>query len=216
MPAYNSFSSIAEKHKGLEHLIKISSKKCGFLLTSQFSIPFFWRYFTCSTLAFLAHVLPFCHKWVISLKHKLSQSLWLKYCATYHQLDVFSQAFMLFKPSFPPHSSFSTRFSPLVSVRMVTLPSFPRYISSAWDSTSASSAKTHFSSHLDKFTFSGSEPSFSPKSSSSSQSWKQEKCTFCLWCCHLSPINCRTQKSASITHELHCPPLAFWYHLHFL
>lgn len=82
VPAYNSFSSIAEKQKGLEQLIKFSCKKCGLFLISHLSIPFFCSYFTCSILAFLAHMLPSCRRWVTSLKCKLSlfQPFRLKYC----------------------------------------------------------------------------------------------------------------------------------------
>lgn len=75
MLAYNSFSSIAEKQKGLENLIKFSYKKSGFfLLLSHLSIPFFCSYFTCRVLAFLAFMLPSCLRWVISPKYKISLS----------------------------------------------------------------------------------------------------------------------------------------------
>lgn len=79
MAVYNSFSSIPEKQKDLEHLIKFSHKKCEI---SHLPIPFFCRSFTCSILAFLAHVLLSCHRCVISQQYKLSlfQPYWLKYC----------------------------------------------------------------------------------------------------------------------------------------
>lgn len=217
MPAYNSFSSIAEKEKGLEHLNKFSSKKCGLLLISHFAIPFSWSYFTCSILAFLAHVLPSCHRWVTSLKYKLSlfQPFWLKYCGYLSPVRCFFFLKLLYYlslhfhhiPVFPHNSHLLCLWG-----CWVCLLSLATY-HPAQDSISTSSAKIHFFSHLDKFTLSGSEPPFSSKSRGSGQSWKQERCTFCLWCCYLSPINSRTLKNTSVAHELPCPSLPFSYHL---
>lgn len=184
MAAYKSFSSIAEEQKDLEHLIKFPRKKCEI---SHLPIPFFCRPFTCSILAFLAHVLLSHHRCAISQQYRLSplQPFWLKYCGYLSPgrcflfflkllcyLRLMFQFFHIILTSCVCEDAKSA-FSHLLHIllEIISLLPLPK-------STSL----------LDRFTDSGSELPLSSKSSVLGQTWKKEGCTFCLWRRHLSPI----------------------------